>query len=42
MTPPAPCAAYHKKLVALLADSREMIQKLAHGFAGGSLDGCRR
>jgi hypothetical protein len=38
LTPPAPCAAYHKKLVALLAESREMIQKLAAGFAGGSLD----
>ena len=38
LTPPPPCAAYHKKLVALLADSREMMQKLAAGFAGGSLD----
>jgi hypothetical protein len=38
LTPPAPCAAYHKKLVALLADSREMVQKLAQGFAGGSLE----
>ena len=38
LTPPAPCAAFHKKLVALLAESREMIQKLATGFAGGSLD----
>ena len=38
LTPPAPCAAYHKKLVALLAESREMIQQLSAGFAGGSLD----
>lgn len=38
LVPPAPCAAYHKKLVALLSESREMIQKLAAGFAGGSLD----
>ena len=37
LTPPAPCAAYHKKLVALLADSREMMQKLASGFAGGDV-----
>jgi hypothetical protein len=38
LVPPPPCAAYHKKLVALLADSRDMMQKLAAGFAGGSLD----
>jgi len=39
VTPPPPCAAYHKKLVALLTDSREMIQKVAQGFASGGLDG---
>src|SRR5205823_950583 len=38
LTPPPACAAYHKKLVALLVDSRDMMQKLAAGFAGGSLD----
>jgi len=38
MTPPPPCAAFHKKMLALLTDSREMVQKLASGFAGGSLE----
>jgi len=38
VTPPPPCTAYHKKLLTLLADSREMVQKLAQGFAGGSLE----
>ncbi len=37
LTPPAPCAAYHKKLLALLADSREMAQSLARGFQSGDL-----
>jgi hypothetical protein len=38
LTPPPPCAAYHKKLIALLADSREMVQQLARGFGGGNLE----
>ena len=38
LTPPAPCAAFHRKLLVLLADSREMAQALAHGFASGNLD----
>ncbi|HEX8952506.1 MAG TPA: hypothetical protein VF945_11710, partial [Polyangia bacterium] len=38
VTPPASCAAYHKKLLALLADSRELVQQLARGFGSGSLD----
>jgi len=37
LTPPPPCAAFHKKLLALLADSREMAQALSRGFANGDL-----
>ena len=38
VVPPAPCAAFHKKLLSLLADSREMAQSLTRGFGSGSLD----
>ena len=37
VVPPAPCAAFHKKLLSLLADSREMAQSLTRGFASGDL-----
>jgi len=38
VAPPPPCASYHKKLLALLADSRDLVQQLARGFGSGSLD----
>ena len=38
LQPPAPCAAFHRKLLVLLADSREMAQVLARGFQSGNLD----
>lgn len=37
LVPPPPCAAFHKKLLVLLADSREMAQMLARGFQSGDL-----
>lgn len=37
LVPPPPCAAFHKRLLVLLADSREMAQLLARGFQSGDL-----
>jgi outer membrane biosynthesis protein TonB len=38
LTPPAPCEKYHRQLVRVLADSRQMVQALEHGIAGGAVD----
>ena len=38
LAPPPPCTAFHRKLLALLADSREMAQALSRGFQSGNLD----
>lgn len=35
LTPPAPCASYHKKLTTVLSESREMLQQLERGLSGG-------
>jgi hypothetical protein len=35
ITPPPPCAGYHKKLVGTLAASREMLQQLERGLSSG-------
>jgi hypothetical protein len=39
VTPPPPCAHYHKQLVAVLAESRAMMQQLERSVGGGNLDG---
>jgi hypothetical protein len=36
IAPPPPCASYHKKLVSVLSESREMLQQLERGLSGGS------
>ncbi|MGZ3440870.1 MAG: hypothetical protein ACXVDD_15205 [Polyangia bacterium] len=36
IAPPPPCAGYHKKLVSVLSESREMLQQLERGLSGGS------
>src|SRR5581483_6399025 len=38
LTPPTPCVRYHKQLVTVLAESREMMQQLERGLAGGNLE----
>jgi hypothetical protein len=39
VTPPPPCAHYHTQLVAVLADSRAMMQELERSVGGGNIDG---
>jgi hypothetical protein len=39
VTPPPPCAHYHKQLVAVLGDSRAMMQQLERSVGGGNVDG---
>jgi hypothetical protein len=36
LAPPPPCASFHKKLVSVLSESREMLQQLERGLSGGS------
>lgn len=38
VTPPAACAHYHKQLVNVLSDTREMFQSLERGIGGGNMD----
>jgi hypothetical protein len=38
MTPPPPCASYHKKLLSVLSSSREMLQQLERGLSGGGIE----
>jgi hypothetical protein len=38
LTPPPTCAAYHKKVLAVLADDRAMMQQLESGLTSGSVD----
>lgn len=39
LTPPPPCAAYHGKLLSVLGNSQQMLQKLAASLGSGNLDG---
>ena len=37
LTPPAPCVAYHKQLLHILAQNRELLQHLESGLSGGDV-----
>jgi hypothetical protein len=38
LTPPAPCAQYHRQLLRVMTQSREMLQQLERGIAGGDVE----
>jgi hypothetical protein len=38
ITPPPPCAHYHKQLVSILVESRSMLQRLEEGIGGGNVE----